>query len=336
LAPLAYARLREALPAVAARLGPWALPGAAANLLHFNELSSVLDALAEASISVVVLKGAALASAAYGGIAHRPMDDVDLWIRDEEMDQAASVMHDLGFEQRTKDVRPVTLQRLSRGELQFVRRSLIELHWSPFPGWWITRTAAIDEEAVWRRAEPLAIERPPGGAETAGPVLQLSPEDALIELAVHLAVNHQFGLAPLRSLLDIALTARSRAVDWPALVARARGWRVANAVWTVLDLAHDLVGLKGAEEALQRMRPGALHRRLIRLLVSPVTMVAGRDLRHSPVRNLLLLLLIDRTRDAFLLLFRAVWPERAWLQARYGTANSRWRHVSGIVRRGEV
>jgi len=37
---------------------------------------------------VVLLKGAAVAGAAYDDVAWRPMADLDLWVRDDDMDQA--------------------------------------------------------------------------------------------------------------------------------------------------------------------------------------------------------------------------------------------------------
>ena len=93
--------------------------------------------------------------------------------------------------------------------------------------------------------------------------LTLAPEDGLIQLAVHLAINHQFGQPFVRGLLDVALLARAQPVDWSTVVARARAWRVGTVVWTVLHLTADLLGLEEASPAITALTPSPLRRRLL-------------------------------------------------------------------------
>ena len=50
----------------------------------------------------------------------------------------------------------------------------------------------------------------------------LSAEDTVLQSAVHLAVNAQFGATALRNLVDLALLAQVKEVDWPVVVQRAR------------------------------------------------------------------------------------------------------------------
>ena len=267
LAPLAYRRCRDIFPELAAQLASAFYRTAAGNTRRFHELSQVLDRFRAEDIPVVLLKGAALAEGAYGGLSLRPMGDVDLWLRAVDMPGAAAIMQALGFRRQTKDDRPLALQFLSRGEIQFYGRGLIELHWSPFPGWWLCRTAAVDDDAAWERKEPLALD---GASSTGGlppreegrteSVYQLAAEDMVIHVAVHMAVNHQFGMVAVRGLMDVALTARARPVDWALVAERARRWRVGTAVWTVLDLAEQLLGLPDADGALVSLRPSAARR----------------------------------------------------------------------------
>jgi hypothetical protein len=310
--------------------------------VRFHELSQVLESFRRADIPVVVFKGAALAGESYGGWSRRPMGDVDLWLRSEDMHTAVSLMERLGFRTEAREDRPTALQSLAGGEIQFCKHGLIELHWSPFSGWWLQRTAAIDDAGIWQRAEPLILnfegsQEGKIAASESRPELvrQLTIEDTIIQGAVHITVNHQFGLAALRGLMDIALAAQTRPVDWKVVITRARQWRVSTAVWIVLDLADQLIGLPGAEEALLSLRPAALRRALLKPLVSPQTVLEGRDLRESRARYLILLLLVDRPQDAARLLFRTLWPEREWLKARYGKQTSHWHHLWNAVRHGQ-
>ncbi len=111
------------------------------------------------------------------------------------------------------------------------------------------------------------------------PALSLAPEDALIQVAVHLAVNYQMAAPWLRGLLDVALLARAQAMDWTAVAERAAGWRVSTAVWLVLQLATDLLGLVEAAPALGRLAPAPLRRWLLGVLVNPESMLAWRPWR---------------------------------------------------------
>lgn len=327
LGALAYTRCRQSWPELAAALQADWVSAAAESSLQLASLASIREAFAAAGLPLTLLKGAALGLDVYEEPAQRTMSDIDVWAPAGQMPLAARLMGELGYQTSMKGERPLALEQLSQGEIRFVRPGwavgLVELHWSPFLGWWLARTAAVDAETVWRRLEPL-------GEETA--VYQLAPEDMAIHLAVHTAVNHQFGLSALRSLVDIALTAQKRGVDWGVVTARARAWRVGTAVYTVLELLDALIGAPGVLAAAEGIRPSAVRRRLLRLFVTPARVLAGQDWRQGWPRYLLLLLLVDRPRDMARLVGRTLWPEKAWLTARYGQPTSYGRHLWRLIR----
>jgi hypothetical protein len=332
LGPLAYARFREPWPELASRLKADLVSAVAESSLHDHSLERIEAAFQEAGIPILLLKGAALAESAYPDPIGRPMSDVDIWLPEKHVAMAVGLMQQLGFQAHGKRDRPPELQMLSSGEFQFSRqdwgRGLVELHWTPLSGWWQLRAATIDGDAAWSRKQRLASR----GAQ----VFQLAPEDMVLQVAVHLAVNHQFGMTALRGLVDIALTAGTRPVDWSVVAGRAREWRVATAVWAVLDLLEQLIGVPGAEEARRRLRPSPLRRKLLERFVSAGSVLAGIDLRGGRRRYLLLLLLVDRPRDMLRLIFRTLWPEKAWMDARYQEPTSRWDHLWAVLRYGRV
>ncbi len=202
LGPLAYFRCQEPYPSLKSHLQVDTFSSVAENSLHWQNLEQISTQFSGANIPFVLLKGAALAETVYGSRERRTMSDIDLWLRKRDIELSYSLMSDLGFQSQEKETRPHELQILSDGEMRFYHqdrpRSLVELHLSPFSGWWLKRTAAIDNNAIWSRIEPL------NGWDFG---FHLSAEDTVIHVAVHLAVNHQFGLAAVRSLMDIALTA---------------------------------------------------------------------------------------------------------------------------------
>jgi hypothetical protein len=298
--------------------------------LRQRELQTVLEALHAKGIAAVAFKGAALAHTVYPDVACRSMGDIDLWLQAERMDEAAAALEQLGYHARHKSTRPLALMIRSRNELpMYGSRSgsgLVELHWGVFPGEWLQRTTAIDDSELWVRAVPATL--------AGQPALILSPEDNVIQVAVHLAINHNMSSPWLRGLLDIALLARHYPIAWNVIVQRARDWRIATAVWLVLSLAVDLAGLDEAADAAQQLQPSALRRRLIGRFANAESLVMMRDLSASKWRYVFLLLLVDHGRDVLRLIFRALWPERAWLIARYGryTFTTRLRHLLDAAR----
>jgi hypothetical protein len=199
------------------------------------------------------------------------------------------------------------------------RRGLVELHTTAFRGAWVRFTAAVDEGAVWRRAERTD---PPRAAR------RLAAEDEILHLACHLVVNH-LDQAPLRGLLDIALVARTRKPDWALLAARATEWRIATAVWLALDRSARTYGLPGAERALERLEPSAPRRVALSRLAHPQETLAGRV--GAAGRATVPLVCTDRARDALRLAARAAWPDRSWLVSRYGADAGRLAHLRALV-----
>jgi len=298
--------------------------------LHTRELAAVLDALAAVGITPILFKGAALAHLVYPDPACRPMGDLDLWLAAAEMPAAVAALQAAGYRRHVKDTRPVELQADREGEIQLAGaqpgQGLVELHYGVFAGEWLHRTASVDGVGIAARAVPVTV--------AGRPARTLAPEDAVIQLAVHLAVNHQMAYPGVRGLLDVCLVARSRPLDWAAVSRRARAWRVRTAVWQVLSLADTLLGLPEAGPALAALRPSALRRRLLARFVTPDSVLAGRDITGGPARFIYQLLLADRPCDAARLFARALWPEDAWLAARYGRGGWRTRtaHLRAAVR----
>ena len=205
-------------------------------------------------------------------------------------------------------------------------RGLVELHWGAFAGEWLRQTAAVDSAALLCRTQPVQV----AGCEA----WVLAPEDALIQAAVHLAINHQMAYPGLRGLLDVALLVRSPEFDWAAVAERAGEWRVATATWLVLERTAVLLGLPGSEDARRVLAPSPIRQGWLDRFVSVQHMLEGRDMTGGPRRLVFQLLLVDRPRDAIKLVARSLWPERAWLAARYGAASPlvRARHLVNAAR----
>lgn len=296
-----------------------------------GELCRLLDALAAVGICPVVFKGAALAHTLYPSAACRPMGDIDLWLTHEEMPAAITALEGLGYHLREKQHRPHALTQNTDGEVQMLPgqtgQGLVELHWGVFPGEWLAHTTAVDRAGVRRRLrEASLLDRK---------VLLLSPEDALIQLAVHISISHQMSVNALRSLTDIALMAGNAAqpVDWDVVRQRAVDWRVARAVGTTLHLVQRLFGLPGLAAQTKSLTPSDVQQHLVHRFVSPVSIVQGKHIAPDRRRFVYLLCMTDRPMDSLRLLTHTIWPSAGWLAARYGRSDwsTRLRHASRSV-----
>ena len=328
LGSLFYSRCQHVYPAFLPFLQGDRFAAIAENKLRFNVLHEIETAFASATIPLTLIKGMALAQSVYNNSSWRTMSDIDIWVRNDDMQTAVSVMQQLGCYSTEKESRPAQLQALAQGEIPLNKVGvpfLIELHWTVLHGWWVLHAAAIDNNGIWQRRQPLA--------ET---TWQLSPEDAILNIAVHLTVNHQLGMSVVRGLVDMAMIAKKQSVSWPVVAERAIEWRVQTAVYTILNLLHDLIAPEGMDEALAQLRPSPLRRLLLHPYTNLQAMLSGKDIRNGRSRYLLLLLLVDRPRDMFTLIYRAIWPETSWLEARYGKSATHFTHLIQLIRHGNI
>jgi hypothetical protein len=295
----------------------------AANTIQRRELADVLGALGRAEVDVVLLKGTALAYTVYADPVSRLMGDIDAWIETDRFPAAVGALAALGYRSRDKSDRPPALASLVGGEQQMVSSvpgtGLVELQWPAFRGEWTRHTTQIDHAGIRARCLPLVVE----GQRA----LVMAPGDTLIHLCHHQAISHQFGFPGVRGLLDLHLIVEGTDLDWPEIVACARDWRLSTVVWTVCDLTRQLFDTPIPDEVLGALAPAPWRRRAIHRLQLERMLLEMTSAGYHRRRFWIQLLLIDRIRDMVRLIGRGLFPESAWLRARYGAepGASLWR-----------
>ena len=233
------------------------------NLIALNALAAVLDALNDAGIPHILLKGAALALALYKNEGLRPMSDIDLLVPREDVPRALEVLLGCGYDTAIPEIHTGASQ-LYASEL-FLRANnpeapALDLHWC------LINTPhyhhKISAPALWENTTPVAVADVPSQT--------LAPEALLLHLAGHLALHHHdLEDADLLWSHDIALLIVENAValDWDAVIALAQTWDLVIPLqrilptmateWRVPLPAH----LMGAVAALQ---PSRAERRIVR------------------------------------------------------------------------
>jgi len=148
----------------------------ARNLALAGELRKLLRTFRDQRVPCLPLRGLALAERLYGTVPPRPMGDIDLLVRKEDVHRVQALFRALGFSEM--DRRPGFASAFSYTLEFFVERSvmvIVEPHWTiaypPFAD-------RIDMEAVWSRCTRARVV----GEET----LSLGREDLLVHLCLHL------------------------------------------------------------------------------------------------------------------------------------------------------
>ena len=220
---------------------------AARNLILRHELCGALRALRAAQVSVIVLKGAALAETVYAHIALRPMLDVDLLLRQEDLPAARSALAELGYEAPHVEMHRGTTVTYEN-ELALRKPALAEfaldMHWSLFDSPYYQHTLTMDW--FWATARPLRID--------GVPTLMLGPEATLLHLCGHLWLHHTG--EELLWLHDIArvVCVEADKIDWELLLARAQAYQLVLPLRQVLTRLSDEWGAPIPAAVCARLR----------------------------------------------------------------------------------
>jgi hypothetical protein len=214
------------------------LQATALALYRERTLKEILPVFEQAGVSVLVLKGAALAYYAYSDPALRQGSDIDLLIWPADVQRAGAVMEGLGYRCRQKNF-DVSSRRNHEVVYMYATPSLkrppVELHWNLFPFFMFNQQA--DLRPVFERSVTVDANGLPFKA--------MHPADALCYAATHMIYGHKAEIR-LSWIMDIGMLCRkvespqdwallqSASVDYMARIALERSFRMAQA-WTGLQ-----------------------------------------------------------------------------------------------------
>lgn len=206
-------------------------------------LERVLRTFVKRDVACIVLKGMALANEIYRDIALRPMGDIDLLIRYDDLAVAESCLTELGFTLNTEKPRNWSLQHHYHITYLDPQQNVpIELHWHITHKRSPSRVQITDDiliDAWWDRASPSTIAN--------RPALILSPGDQVFHLCQHF-LKSRFSVgfvskAGLIQLCDIANTVAHYRdqIDWQQTRDDAEEYRMVSLVGAILELAAEIV-----------------------------------------------------------------------------------------------
>ncbi|MBI4436449.1 MAG: signal peptidase I [Candidatus Omnitrophica bacterium] len=261
------------------------LRSVAKHLFFEQALLEIDTVFKNAGIPFIVQKGMALAYTLYPDPATRPMVDIDLYLRKNDVPSAISLLEGLGYELGAAKFREELIT--FGGELSFHKKNapFVELHWCLEQYERLKGIVKVDEEDLWKRTVSYTI--------SGRKFLTLCSEHQLLALSIHLGLIHRFR-GSLKWFLDIDqfVMKFGEDLDWEELFQTARRWGIERVFCQVLLATQELFNTPLPPLPIQN---------------------SSFFLRH-PIFQWFL---PDRPSDRLRVLFRIFFPSREWLIYRY-------------------
>ncbi len=264
VAPLLYqaVRDRDVVPlAVEQALQEVYQANAYRNTLLLCALREVVNALAQAAIPVLILKGMALVETVYRNAALRVMQDLDVLVHREHVTWALDVLQRQGYTIAAWEPRPgMTIGYES--QIQLFKPGAVEirleLHWHLIDSPYYQRMLSMDW--FWQTAQ-----RIPMGSEVA---YVMSPEGQLLHLCAHQALHHSHqATGRLHWLHDVAelIVHYGEQLDWQTVVRQAQAFDLVlplqKVLLPVIDDWHIPLSASVAAQ-VRSLQPSSLEERL--------------------------------------------------------------------------
>jgi len=228
-------------------------------------LEEVASKLKESNIDIVALKNAGITKAIYKNNACSPMGDLDLLVGTKGFRKAHKIiLNDLGFIFKFRsEFEDEDLEEAFRGggteyyKIVDGYKVWLELQWRPIAGRWIQP-----------HNEPNGDELMRNSIEVEGSSVRiLSPEDNLLQVALHTA-KHSYVRAPgFRLHSDVDRVVRFQNIDWNKFEIKVCDLKLKTAVYFSLFFAKKLLETPIPETVLIKLKPVWYRRKSIQFFL---------------------------------------------------------------------
>ena len=284
---------------------------------YMQELDKVAHLLQQHDIELIALKNSGITRGLYPYPGASPMGDIDVLVSKEKFRNAHAVLTETGYQLKFRC--PFEEDSIDAAEqgggaeysviLPDGEHLWFELQWRPVAGRWIRP-----------EQEPVAgdlIARSIAIQDSA--VRLLSPEDNLLQVALHMA-KHTFVRAPgVRLHTDVERIVSTQKIDWDDFVRKACELRIRTAVFFSLALAKVLVGTPIPDNVLANLSPVLWKKKLMCRWLLRVGLFSPDAPKWGKLGYIVFVsLLYDSLRD----LVSGVFPSSDSMKAEYGFHSS--------------
>jgi len=224
------------------------------NTLIFEELGKVLGLFNQSKLQIIVMKGAALAETIYGNPALRPMSDVDLLVKNEDLYQIDEQLKKLRYSPADRAVDDIDFTSTYLTTLDYRNPAKnapsFHVHWhfvnSTIPN--ESYIGHIKMDDIWRDAVKTNI------ADTETWVM--APHHLIIHLSEHaLRVTHSLNKLIYFCDIDRAINYYEKSLDWDLLVRDTIRFNLNKMVYTTLYFSRYFIKAEIPEDVLLKLKP---------------------------------------------------------------------------------
>ncbi len=235
---------------------------------YMGELDNVSTLLIKHDIRLVALKNSGIARSLFPVYGASPMGDIDVLVKKSDFRKAHKLLINNNYKMKFRS--PLEEENIESAELAGGSEYSIhldsgshlwfELQWRPISGRWIREDQEPSSEDLISRSIP--IER--------SDTRLLSPEDNLLQVALHTA-KHTYVRAPgFRLHTDVDRIIRSSDIDWIKFKDEVEALEVKTAVYLSLLFAQRLLKTPVPEDVINDLAPNKLKIKIMLLWLRKV------------------------------------------------------------------
>jgi hypothetical protein len=276
----------------------------------YYELSRILTKAENKNIPIIVLKGAALAGSAYQSIALRPMKDLDLLAKMDDVYRVHELLVQLGWESKYSEELIEHHLQLNYS-LRYTKQGvIIDLHIK------IPEISAINP---WLNATSVTI--------NSTKMLVMGTDDLLLHLCIHLYEHTRVELlAELIKFYDIVLLLRKHEINWDYVIQNAYTNQCENIMYHILDFVRSEFGEDIPIDVLEKLKSAKFTIQISRGLYNTPQYITDT---FKPIRGIIMAIYLHRfdpknvtISDVIKEIFRSIFPDKNWMLERYSPKRS--------------
>ena len=276
------------------------------------EMDRISERFSGAGVSCIALKNAGITRALFPCPGCAPMGDIDLLVDKNDYPTAHQILLGEGYKCASRNPTEgvgVREGRLSGGSEYFRETPdghtlWVELQWRPVAGRWIRPDQEPPANEMMQRS--VAV---PGSK-----IRILSPEDNLLQVALHTA-KHTYLRAPgLRLHCDVERIVSGVEIDWSLFLHRVKQFKVRTVVYFSLAIPARFFGTPVPEWVLAELKPPERKLRLIWSRLQKAGFFYPAQKKFTNLEYMFLgMLLYDDVGG----ILKAACPGRQWMKSRY-------------------
>lgn len=279
-----------------------------------QKLEEVAEKLDSEGIPIVALKNGGIAAGMIPDKAKCPMGDIDTLVCKENFIKSHNIISEMGFILRFRSAyeEESLMQAFINGGTEYFLKGFnenpegmwLEMSWRPIAGRWIRVDKEPKAEELMGRASYIQNSK----------IRLLSPEDNLLQVAIHTA-KHSYVREPgFRLHLDVDRIVKHSNIDWDLFLKRVEDTGTKTAVFYSLDIARQLFHTPIPEHILSKLRPNRLKNWMIKGLLAKAGLLHPTSKKFAKSEFILFQsLLYDSTVD----IFKVIMPSVNWLKDKY-------------------